>query len=251
MEERHINMVTVLLCCNAYCSEKLRPLVVGKFEKSRCTTGVKHDPCNYKASKNAWVTGKIFREWLLCLERNMASKNRNILLLLDQCSAHNHEGLTLKHVHLLHLPANSNMQQRDQGIIYCLKHAYWKRLESFLLHETERNIPTTDIRKWNVMDAMRGITVAWDSITSTVIQNCFSKCGFGIEDAVVTTEDDQDNSNWVELQGQVDFPSNFDEFLNVDQMIPTNKDHTATSLDVPDSKHMEYGQEDEVEGERM
>jgi hypothetical protein len=131
-------------------------LVVGKSEKPRCLKGVKHYPCDYKASKNAWVTGKIFREWLLCLERKMACKNRNIVLLLDQCSAHNHEGLTLKHVYLLHLPANttSYMQPLDQGIIYCLKHAYRKRLACFLSREIERNVPATDIRTWNVMDAM-------------------------------------------------------------------------------------------------
>jgi hypothetical protein len=58
--------VTVLLCCNADGSEKLWPLVVSKFEKPRCMKGMKHYPCDYKASKNAWVTGKIFREWLLC-----------------------------------------------------------------------------------------------------------------------------------------------------------------------------------------
>jgi hypothetical protein len=42
--------------------------------------------------------------------------------------------------------------------------------------------------------------------------NCFAKCGFGIEDVAVTVEDDQDNSNWVELHGHVDCPSKFDEF---------------------------------------
>jgi hypothetical protein len=167
--------VTVLLCCNADGSEKLRSLVVGKFEKPCCMKGVKYYLCDYKASKNVWVTGKIFREWLLCLERKMACKNRNLLLLLDQCSAHNHKGLTLKHVRLLHLPANatSYMQPLDQGIIYTLKRAYWKCLVCFLLREIERNVPATGMRKWNVMDAMRGIAVAWESITSTVIQNCF------------------------------------------------------------------------------
>jgi hypothetical protein len=30
------------------------------------------------------------------------------------------------------------------------------------------------------------IAVAWESITLTVIQNYFAKCGFGIEDAVIT-----------------------------------------------------------------
>jgi hypothetical protein len=99
MEERLIykDTVTVLLCCNADGSEKLRPMIVGTFEKPQCMKSVKHYPCDYKESKNAWVTGKIFREWLLYLEREMACKSRQFLLLLDQCVANNHEGLTLKH----------------------------------------------------------------------------------------------------------------------------------------------------------
>jgi hypothetical protein len=99
----------MLLCCNADGSEKLWPLVVGKFEKPRCMTGMKHYLCDYKASKNVWVIGKIFREWLLHLERKMACKNGNILLLLDQSSAHNHEGLALKHICVLHLPTNTTI----------------------------------------------------------------------------------------------------------------------------------------------
>jgi hypothetical protein len=162
--------VTVLLCCNADGGAKLQPFVVGKFEKPRCMKGMKHYLCDYKASKNTWVTGKIFWEWLLCLESKMACKNRNILLFLDQCSTHNHKCLTLKYVHLLHLPADSTsyMQPLDQGIIYCLKCAYQKSLVRFLLREMERNVPATDIRKWNVMDTMRGVTVVWESITSIV-----------------------------------------------------------------------------------
>jgi hypothetical protein len=42
--------------------------------------GVKHYPCDYKASKNAWMTGKIFREWPLCLERKMACKNKHFVV---------------------------------------------------------------------------------------------------------------------------------------------------------------------------
>jgi hypothetical protein len=97
----------------------------------------------------------------------------------------------------MYLPANttSYMQPLDQGIIYCLKHAYRKRLVHFLLREIERNIPMTIIRNWNVMDAMRDVAVAWESISSSVIQNCFTKCGFGIEVAVGTEEDGQHNSD--------------------------------------------------------
>jgi hypothetical protein len=53
----------------------------------------------------------------------------------------------------------------------------------------------------------------------------------------------------VELQGHADCPGNFDEFLNVDRLIPTAEDHTATSLDVPDSEQVVY--EWEVEGVGM
>jgi hypothetical protein len=75
-----------------------------------------------------------------------------------------------------------------------------------------RNVPVTDIRKWNTMDVMQGVAVARDYITSSAIQNCFTKCRFGIEDAVGTEDDDQDNSDRLELQGHLDFPSKFHEF---------------------------------------
>jgi hypothetical protein len=45
--------VMVLLCCNADGSEKLCPLIVGKFEKPYYLKGLKHYPCNYKSSKIA------------------------------------------------------------------------------------------------------------------------------------------------------------------------------------------------------
>jgi hypothetical protein len=52
----------------------------------------------------------------------------------------------------------------------------------------------------------------------------------------------------VELQGHADCPSSSDEFLNVDQLIPTTEDHTATRLDIPDSDHVAYEQEEQGEG---
>jgi hypothetical protein len=54
----------------------------------------------------------------------MACKNRNILLLLDQCMAHCHEDFKLKHVLVLYLLPNiqSYMQSLNQFIVYCMKH---------------------------------------------------------------------------------------------------------------------------------
>jgi hypothetical protein len=98
----------------------LWPVDVGKFEKPHCIKDMKHYFYNYRASKNAWLARRVFREWLLCIERKVTCKNRNILLLLDECSALSHRGLTLKHTCLLHLPASitSYMQPLVQGVIY-------------------------------------------------------------------------------------------------------------------------------------
>jgi hypothetical protein len=89
----------------------------------------------------------------------MAHKDRNLLLLIDQCSKHN--VLHLNTFELIHLPPNTTtyIQPLVQRIC-CLKCAYWKHLVHSLLRETERNVPITEIRRWNIMDAMRGIAVA-------------------------------------------------------------------------------------------
>jgi hypothetical protein len=47
------------------------------------------------------MTGRLFREWLVCFERKMMCRNRNVLLLMDQYAVHNSEGLTLKRAPLV------------------------------------------------------------------------------------------------------------------------------------------------------
>jgi hypothetical protein len=103
------NRVTVLLCCKAGDSGKLCPLIAGNFEKPCCLKGLKHYSCDHKSSKNAWVTGRLFREWLF--------KENNLPKLggpFDTRSVYG-KGLNLKHVRMLYLLSNttSYMQPLD------------------------------------------------------------------------------------------------------------------------------------------
>jgi hypothetical protein len=52
---------------------------------------------------------------------------------------------------------------------------------NYLLFREIVNVLMTEVKKWNIMDdTMRGIAVAWESVTS--IQNLFfSKCILGID----------------------------------------------------------------------
>ena len=51
--------LTVLVCANVDGSERLPPLVTGKYKKSRCFKNVRSFPCDY-VQRKAWMTGEIF-----------------------------------------------------------------------------------------------------------------------------------------------------------------------------------------------
>jgi hypothetical protein len=56
--------LTDLLCCNAEGTEKLAPLVIGKFVKPMCFKNISTLPCKYTNNSNAWMTAKIFLDFL-------------------------------------------------------------------------------------------------------------------------------------------------------------------------------------------
>ena len=79
--------VTVTLCCNASGSEKLEPMIIGKFIKLRCFKGVEIEKRGivYATNSNAWMTVIIFNEWLH--QFNLRMHGRKVLLLLDNASS--------------------------------------------------------------------------------------------------------------------------------------------------------------------
>jgi hypothetical protein len=69
---------------------------------------------------------------------------------------------------------SSYMQPLNQGIIYCIKWAYQRDLVHFLLWEIDRDAPTQDARNWNILDAMCGVSMTWESIMPAVLQSHFA-----------------------------------------------------------------------------
>lgn len=214
--------ITVLLTCNADGSEKLDPLVIGKFSKPRCFKNIKKLPTKYGANSNAWMTSVIFEEYLLHLDRQMAAKNRKILLFIDQCAAHPKNTSALKNVKVVFFPPNctSKLQPLDLGIIHAFKCHYRKQLirkavamiDGGLLEDASK-------LKLNILSALHFVAEAWRRISSLTIQNCFRKCGFmvGTEDTSsiedITTLYDEENDDWIALR-QTDI--NFSDYITVD-----------------------------------
>nr|XP_037272856.1 tigger transposable element-derived protein 6-like [Rhipicephalus microplus] len=209
--------ITVLLCCNADGSEKLKLTVVGKFQKPRCFKRKNHLPCVYRANKKAWMTAALFEEFLSLLDRRMAYKNRKILLFLDQCAAHPRQ-VTLQNVKLFFLPANAttHLQPLDAGIVRNVKHHFKSLLVRRLLAKIDRK--DEDDPRISLLDAIHFIAVAWNRVTPTTIANCFGKCGFfGSPEEVPPEPEDPTIEDWE--QRNVECTS--DDFCTADDNLAT------------------------------
>lgn len=167
---------TVLLCANSDGSEKLEPLVIGRFKKPRCFKNIKKLPCLYRNSANSWMTVSIFQEWLRMIDSKMGMSNRKIVLTVDNCTAHKTEGIVLRNVKLVYFPPNttSKLQPLDQGIISLVKRHYRKQLVMYLLRRVDSE---KDIKKcsWNILQAMHRPCLSWRELEPSVIQKCFIK----------------------------------------------------------------------------
>ncbi len=79
--------LTILFCCNSDGSDKLEPLVVGKYKDPRCFKGIRHLPVSYTNTANAWMTTALFKIWLIKLDNKMKMKNKHILALIRLLNA--------------------------------------------------------------------------------------------------------------------------------------------------------------------
>lgn len=123
------------------------------------------------------MTGELFNEWLRKFNQAMRSADRQVLLLLDNCSAHQ---LTFQptNVEICFLPPNTtaSLQPMDQGIIQNLKVHYRGLVLRRYIAEVEAG--TTSSYNISLLDATRYLVRAWDAVTPTTIANCFRKAGF-------------------------------------------------------------------------
>ena len=117
--KKALDRITVLACANMSGSDKRKLLVIGKSKNPRCFKGIDVDnlPVIYRHNKKAWMTGDLFTEWLQNWNRELKLAGKNILLLVDNCSAH--PALKLSNISLEFLPPNTTslIQPMDMGVI--------------------------------------------------------------------------------------------------------------------------------------
>ena len=75
-------------------TEKRKLLVIRKSLHPRSFKNIKKLPASYTANKKAWMSSSIFEDELRKWDKELSSKNRKILLLVDNCAAHPKLNLT-------------------------------------------------------------------------------------------------------------------------------------------------------------
>lgn len=116
--------------------EKKGLFAIGTSMNPRRFKNVKKSPVSYTANKTAWKTSVIFGDWLKSWDAEL--KNRKIVLLVDNCIAHNSPSV-LRNIKVVFLPANTTLilQPCDQGIIRTFKAHYRSKMRRRVEDETD------------------------------------------------------------------------------------------------------------------
>lgn len=164
--------MTVLLCANMAGTEKRKLVVVGRFQKPRCFKGLTKMPVKYHSNTKSWMTAAIFAEEVKKWDAELGVKNRRILLVVDNCTAHPRLE-NLKNITLAFFPANTTsvLQPLDQGVIRSFKAHYRKLLLLDLITAMDRKEEFVV----TVADAITYSVKAWKRVSGATIRNCFRK----------------------------------------------------------------------------
>jgi hypothetical protein len=206
-------------------TEKLPLLVIGKSKQPRFFRNTRLLPCTYHHNKSAWMTCAICQEFLVSLDRRMASKSREILLFVDHCPAHPKDVRNFKNVQVEFFPANTTsvLQPMDQGIMKALKQKFCR---SFVLRLLQRLHSNQDSYKMSLLDAVSMLAMGRNLIGKDIIANLFRKAGFITNAEPATQNEDGDDEvscdEWPKLQEKLNIRSTFEEFVQADDALPSH-----------------------------
>ncbi|XP_057336463.1 tigger transposable element-derived protein 4-like [Microplitis mediator] len=230
--------LTVLQCVNMIGTDKLPLLIIGKSKRPRCFKGVKTLPVDYANNTKAWMTKELFKDWLRKVNKQMIIKQKKILLIIDNCTAHT-DLLKLENVKILFLPANttSKLQSLDQGIIHTFKRFYRREVINHTLKCLDESVSS----EINVLLAMKFARKAWYAVSGVTVQNCFKKAGFHInkqyilpDESEVELEVGPSDDEWAKLVSHetTDFEvmPTFDDFIRIDDDVATAGEFTEDDI---------------------
>lgn len=233
--------ITILFTCNADGTKKWKPFVIGKSRNPRCFKG-ENLPTEYTANKTAWMTSMIFKKYLSDQNKELALKNRKILLLLDNFSGH--IPLKLSHIEIMFLPPNTTsiLQPLDLGIIRNFKYHYRVKLLKQKIANLEEGKGSLVI---NLYQALQLVYNSWKCVKPQTIENCFSHSKIiKLRTTVEEVFDDEVWQQFSQIPGETVGNLTFDEYIDIDSSEPVHEIEDLESASQNDEER-DSGDDDE------
>lgn len=202
--QRVIEVATVMLCSNLEGTEKLKPLVVGKYNSYRSFRNYfpeePSDPVSesllgekmarrfgisYHSNRKSWLTSNLFHDWLARWDKRLAADNRKIWIILDDSCSHRIINPHLKNIQLVYTSANSRFLPFNWGVLDEFKTRYRIQqyqalidLQSTLEKKTNKKVFITfEQSQLTMSNAFKFIKKAWMGIPIETIRANWKSSG--------------------------------------------------------------------------
>uniref|UniRef100_A0A224Z619 Tigger transposase n=1 Tax=Rhipicephalus zambeziensis TaxID=60191 RepID=A0A224Z619_9ACAR len=215
---------TIYLCTNMTGDERRPLMVVGA---SPLPHSIVLPGLTYAVNEKSWMTRRVFVEELRRWDRELESRKRKVLLLVDQTGCHElGKKANLKNIDVIYPPPNTSglLIPLDQGVVHSLKRNYRRAL---LVHTVLQEIPTV----LQVHEALRLLAVAWRDVKDKTVRSAFGACGLHsihhLNDSAEEDGDRDETDDPLELwSSHYDLPEDLvdgiGEFENIDEFVATS-----------------------------
>ncbi|KAL0608175.1 Tigger transposable element-derived protein 6 [Plecturocebus cupreus] len=199
------------------------------------------------------MTRDLFNEWLMQVDARMKRVEHRILLLIDNCSAHNmlpH----LERIQVVYLPSNCTavLQPLNLGTIHTMKVPYGSHLLKQILLKLNSSESQENV---DIKQAIDMIAAAW-SVKPSMVVKCWQKVGIiPMEFAEYDTQSAASEPDiaieklWHTVATATYVPNevNFQDFVTADDDLIISQDTESIQGMVAGENTSEAGSEDEGE----
>lgn len=203
--QRRIEVATVMLCSNLDGSDKMKPVVVGRYNSYRSFKNYFPDEpldpvsqsmlgqkmaakfnITYHSNRKSWLTSNLFHNWLAQWDKRLGADDRKIWIILDDSCSHRIVNMHLTHINLIYTSANSRFLPFNWGVLDEFKTRYriqqyqalielQKRLESQL--KTKEILISFEQSQLTMSNAFKFINRAWAEIPVDTIKANWKSSG--------------------------------------------------------------------------
>ncbi|CAH01577.1 Pdc2p [Kluyveromyces lactis] len=202
--QKRLEVITVMLCANLSGTEKMNPLVIGRYENYNTFKNYMGEDSHigtndvhlgektgkrfgivYQSNRKSWLTSTVFHDWLVAFDKRLVSDNRKIWIILDDSCSHRIVNLNLQNILLIYTSANSRFLPFNWGVLEEFKARY--RVQQYkALIDLQKNISQslTDFKLLTyeqscltMTNAFKFIKIAWDAIPKERINSNWKNSG--------------------------------------------------------------------------